>query len=147
MYQAGLSFKPLQGFPTSESPTPGFAHCLKRHHILRGCLNADCHQLAALQTEESSSDVAAMAAPAASTMAATEQPALLTAAASHSILEAGNPLVATEAPAGDKAVVKAADEGKGLLQHINFWQQDELRLEHPEVQVGACQCVSDACWG
>ena len=42
--------------------------------------------------------------------------------------------------------MKAADEGKGLLQHINFWQQDELRLEHPEVQVGACQCVSAACW-
>ena len=41
--------------------------------------------------------------------------------------------------------MKTADEGKGLLQHINFWQQDELRLEHPEVQVGTCQCVTCRC--
>ena len=93
------------------------------------------HQLAALQTEESSSDVAAIAAPAAIKEAATEQPALLTAAASPTIPEAGNPPAATEAPAGDSAVVKAPEQEKGLLQHINFWQQDELRLEHPEVQV------------
>eukprot|EP00891_Asterochloris_glomerata_P002108 jgi/Astpho2/2108/Aster-x1039 len=85
-------------------------------------------------TEESSSDVAALAAPAASKEAATEQPALLTAAASCSSSEAGRPLAATEAPAEDSAVVKAPEEGQGLLQHINFWQQDELRLEHPEVQ-------------
>lgn len=41
--------------------------------------------------------------------------------------------------------MKAPEEGQGLLQHINFWQQDELRLEHPEVQVGACQHVSCRC--
>lgn len=41
--------------------------------------------------------------------------------------------------------MKAPEEGQGLLQHINFWQQDELRLEHPEVQVGACQRVSRRC--
>ena len=103
---------------------------------------ADCHLLAALQTEESSSDVAAVSAPAASKEPATEQPVPITAAVPRSKPESGKPLAAAEAPAGDSAVVMAVDEGKGLLQHINFWQQDELRLEHPEVQVGACQCGS-----
>ena len=105
--------------------------------------------MAALQTRESSSDVAAVSAPAASKEAATEEPAPITAAVPRNSTESGNPLAATDAPAGDSAVVKAADEGTGLLQHINFWQQDELRLEHPEVQVGASAsvCRADACRG